>query len=97
MALPRLQRIGVSPRDYRNIKKFLQESGNEDEKTFETLTDNDRQTLWMLINYKCYQGIEAKECQDDFDLFVVKNKKCDLEILGDSLQAFLQRKLKKFV
>jgi hypothetical protein len=28
-------------------------------KTFETLTDNDRQTLWMLKNYKCYQGIEA--------------------------------------
>jgi hypothetical protein len=66
-------------------------------KTFETLTDNDRQTLWMLKNYKCYQGIEAKEFQDDFDLFVVKNEKCDLEILGDSLQAFLQRNLKKFV
>jgi meiotic recombination protein SPO11 len=32
LALPRLQRIGVLPRDYRNIQKFLQESGNADEK-----------------------------------------------------------------
>jgi DNA topoisomerase VI subunit A len=97
LALPRLQRIGVSPRDYRNIKKFLQESSNEDEKTFEPLNDDDRQTLWMLKKYKCYQGIEEKEFQDDFDLFAFKNEKCDMEILGDSLEAYLQRKLRRFV
>ncbi len=97
LALPRLKRIGVSPKDYTNIEKFLQVSGNQDEKTFKPLNEDDMKTLKTLRSYKCYQGVEAKEFQHDFHRFEIKNKKCDMQILGDSLEPYLQRKLRKFV
>jgi DNA topoisomerase VI subunit A len=74
LALPRLQRIGVSPRDYRNIKKFLQGSSNEEEKTFEPLNDDDRQTLWMLKNTNVTRVLKKKNFKMILTCLYLKTK-----------------------